>query len=105
MESPLFEVQTPFGWTVRTTAAYWQLIEHKHPEITGHLHEIKTCLEQPAMICRSKQDVNVFLFYCTWNGYHLCAVTKRLNDDEGFLITAYITDKIKEGELIWPTSV
>lgn len=90
---------------VRTTPSYWQVVERKHPEVQGRLNELKSCLEQPDMICRSKQEVNVFLFYRAWGGYHLSAVAKRLNEDEGFLITAYITDKIKEGELIWPTSV
>jgi hypothetical protein len=33
----------------------------------------------------------------------MCAVAKRLNG-EGFLITAYVTDTIKEGEHLWPIS-
>jgi hypothetical protein len=40
-------------------------------------------------ICRSEQP-----------GRWLCAVAKRLNA-EGFLITTYPTDAIKEGERIW----
>jgi hypothetical protein len=32
----------------------------------------------------------------------LCAVVKLL-DGEGFLITAYPCDKVKEGDSIWPT--
>ncbi len=99
----LFEVQTPLGWTVRTTASYWELIERKHPEVIGLIDEIKNCLSAPATIYQSTQDDEVFLFYRVWNQYHCCAVAKRLNG-EGFLITAYITDKIKEGEVIWPTS-
>jgi len=35
--------------------------------------------------------------------HHLTVVVKRL-DGEGFIITSSLTDKIKEGETIWPTS-
>jgi len=44
------------------------------------------------------------LFYLPEGDYYLCVVAKRLNA-EGFVITAYITDTIKEGEQLWPTSV
>ena len=43
----------------------------------------------------------VFLFYrAELPGRWICAVTKRLNA-EGFLITTYPTDAIKEGERVW----
>jgi hypothetical protein len=31
----LFEVTTPLGFSVRTTVAYWSLIEAKHPKLRG----------------------------------------------------------------------
>jgi hypothetical protein len=34
---------------------------------------------------------------------HLCVVAKRL-DEEGFIVTVYVTDSIKEREQVWPTS-
>jgi len=63
---------------------------------------VRKALEQPDEIRRSKGDGNVYLFYRSrrirrW----VCAVTKR-EDGSGFLITAYPTDAIKEGERIWP---
>jgi hypothetical protein len=45
----------------------------------------------------------VLLSYRTDQHRLLCAVVKR-SDGEGFLITAYPCDKIKEGDRIWPTS-
>jgi hypothetical protein len=35
-------------------------------------------------------------------GRWVCAVVRHEKDVEGFLITAYLTDAIKEGEKIWP---
>ena len=42
----------------------------------------------------------IFLFYYDDIKYWLCVVVKR-NELEGFLVTAYITDRIKEGETVW----
>ena len=50
---------------------------------------------------KSKIDNNVLLFYKRINSYWLCAVVKSL-DMDGYMITAYTTDKIKEGVQIWP---
>ena len=44
----------------------------------------------------------VYPFYRVDQSRFLCAVVKRL-DGEGFLITAYPCDKVKEGDRIWPT--
>ena len=101
--SYLFEVSTPLGFLVRTTVSYWALIEGKHPEIAARQDEVQTCLRSPDQIRHSKPDRTVYLFYRSRPPYHLCVVVKRLNNT-GFMITCYVTDKIKEGEKIWPTS-
>ena len=58
-----------------------------------------------AQICRwTNPRLDNYLCRCVYkriNSYWLCAVTKSLEID-GFIITAYITDKIKEGVKIWP---
>jgi len=44
----------------------------------------------------------VLLFYkASGDRRWVCAVCRRLNGD-GFLITAYPTDAIKEGDHLWP---
>jgi hypothetical protein len=98
----LFEVMTPLGCTVRTTVEYWSLIETKHPKLRGGVAEIVHVLTSPEQICQSRQDTAVYLFYRTDQSRLLCAVVKRL-DGEGFLMTAYPCDRIKEGERVWPT--
>ena len=97
----LFEVMTPLGCTVRTTVEYWSLIETKHPKLRGLVQEIVHVLTSPDQICQSRQDTAVYLFYRADQSRLLCAVVKRL-DGEGFLITAYPCDRIKEGERVWP---
>ena len=69
--------------------------------MAGHEIDVKEALENPSEIRQSRSDVNVYLFYQPERiGRWVCAVAKQLNGD-GFLITAYLTDAIKEGELVW----
>lgn len=100
---PLFVVTTPLGFTVRTTSEYWDLLQQKHPEVTGRLHEVQQCLTSPEQVRQSKQDAAVYLFYALLEAYHLCVVAKRL-DGGGFIVTCYLTDAIKEGVKVWPIS-
>ena len=102
-EELLFEVLTPLGFKVRVTHAYWNLIVTvKHPVMARREKQVRDTLQNPGEIRQSKSDPNVYLFYGVEGiGRWVCAVFRRLNG-EGFLITAYPTDAIKEGELIWP---
>lgn len=70
--------------------------------MAGRAQEVRQALESPSEIRLSKSDAAVYLFYRPERvGRWTCAVAKRLNGD-GFLITAYPTDAMKEGERIWP---
>jgi hypothetical protein len=98
----LFEAPTPLDFVVRVSDDYWTLIVTiKHPVMRGRETDVQNTLEDPDEIRQSRNDPTVHLFYklerpSRW----ICAVVKRLNGD-GFLITTFPTDAIKEGQLIW----
>ena len=98
----LFEVMTPLGFQVRVTKAYWELIVTiKHPVMAGREEDVKKVLAQPDEIRQSKSDEMVFLFYKEEREKRwICAVSKQTGS-EGFLITTYPTDAIKEGVQVW----
>src|SRR6266487_5206184 len=98
----LFEVSTPLGFRVRITHSYWEfIVTVKHPVMRERATEVQDVLRSPDEIRRSRSDSAVFLFYrAEPSGRWLCAVAKQLHD-EGFLITTYPTDAIKEGERVW----
>ncbi len=102
-ETWLFNVMTPLKFHVHTTPRYWDLIVSiKHPVMRGRLQNVIQTLKNPDEIRLSKRDSTVYLFYRKERANRwTCAVVKRLNDD-GFLITTYPTDAIKEGRRIWP---
>jgi hypothetical protein len=96
-----FEILTPLNFTVRTSEEYWEKLIVKHPDIADLELEIQQALANPDEIRRSSRDPNVLLFYLVLKERRwVVAVARRLNSD-GFLITAYQTDAIKEGESLW----
>jgi hypothetical protein len=98
----LFEAATPLGFTVRTTASYWELITTvKHPIMCDKLEDVRQTLLDPDEVRVSKSDDQVYLFYREDSTKRwVCAVARRL-DTIGFLITAYRTSAIKEGKVLW----
>ena len=102
-EEMLFEVFTPLGFNVRVSRAYWEVIVTiKHPVMAGCESAVRDALAHPEEVRMSRSDDAVYLFYGKQDQHRwVCAVAKRLNG-EGFLITAYPTDAIKEGVRIWP---
>jgi hypothetical protein len=98
----LFEAITPLGFRVRVTRTYWELIIGvKHPVMAGREEDVRKTLEQPDEIHQSRSDESVYLFYRAEREKRwICAVSKQTGD-EGFLITTYPTDAIKEGVQVW----
>ena len=95
-----------FGRQVRMTD---ERLAHvlEHAEMTGMEEAIVRTLQRPAEVRRSRTDETVRLFYefqpTTRVGEKwLCVVVKYLQED-AFVVTAYLTDKMKAGERVWPT--
>ncbi len=95
-----FKVKTPLNVEVRTTKDYWQyLITKKHSVLHDKEEVVIETLRNPDEIRKSSIDETVFLYYKKHDKLY-CVVARHIKKD-GFLITAYPTDKVKEGETIW----
>ncbi len=100
----LFEVISKLGKRIRISRAYWDVIStKKHPSVRNMENEVKLALTEPFEVRRSRQDAAVFLYYRKLNDKFICVVAKHLNE-EGFIITVYLTERIKRGEIIWRRS-
>jgi hypothetical protein len=99
-EGIYFSMPTPLNVEVRTTASYWNyLVTIKHPVMKGKEDIVKAVLHSPDEIRQSRTDKDVFLYYRQSDKLY-CVVARHVGTD-GFLITAYPTDRIKEGDTIW----
>ncbi|MBI5392377.1 DUF4258 domain-containing protein [Candidatus Woesearchaeota archaeon] len=72
----------------------------KHPIMHGKEENIIDALRNPDEIRQSISDNSVLLYYKKIEKYSICAVVS-INNNQGFIITAYITDRIKEGKIIY----
>ena len=96
-----FHVGTKLGVRMRVTATYWNfIITAKHTIMKGRENDVKDALEEPDEIRRSIRDRTVFLYYKQVKDRFIAVVCKHING-EGYIITTYITDRIKIGEQIW----
>ncbi len=97
----LFDVMTPLGFRVHCSETYWQAkVIADHPVMQDRVEDVKRALSQPAEVRLSRNDSDVYPFYTADEKRLVCAVARSI-DTEGFLITAYPADKMKEGKTIW----
>ena len=93
------------GRRIRFTEERQEHIETDHPEMFRWIDRIENTLLNPDIIVKSRVDAQVELFYRSYKETyvgekHLCVVVKVLFDDP-FIITAYLTDTIKGGQILW----
>jgi hypothetical protein len=95
-----FTVKTPLDIEISITVTYWEyLITKKHQIMKGKENIVKALLDSPDEIRQSRTDKDVFLYYKQFDRLY-CVVVKH-SGMEGFLITAYPADKVKEGDVVW----
>lgn len=77
----------------------------EHPEMFVHADKINETLINPDAVVKSRSDDEVNLYYKHYLGLsigdkYLCVVVK-FKQDDAFVITAYFTDSIKKGDVLW----
>jgi hypothetical protein len=78
----------------------------EHPEMVEMEPKLEETLREPQRVVRSRTDtdaaLNYRLYFNTLVGDKwLCVVVKYLESD-AFVLTAFLTDKPKTGEVLWP---
>jgi hypothetical protein len=76
-----------------------------YPEMVTHTAKINETLTSPDIVIQSKSDKEARLYYKYYEGLsignkYLCIVVK-FKQKDAFVITAYFTDSIKKGEVVW----
>jgi hypothetical protein len=100
------EITDYFGRTIRLTEERLEHLLNNHPEIKAEsISIIVETIQNPEQIIVSDSDNSVELFYryylkTTIGDKWLCVVVKNLETDF-FIITAYFTNQVKKGEILW----
>jgi hypothetical protein len=101
----LDEVETPIGFAIRRTSAYWShVFIVKHPALAGHEADVERALRDPDEVRRSRKDASVYRFDRGVRPRGTCAVARHA-ERIGFVVTAYPTDAIKAGEQLPTLSI
>lgn len=94
------------GNQIELTNERWQHIITEHPEVRGLKNRLSQILSAPDSVKRSKRDKDVLLYYRYYpdilGSKYLLAVVKI--HKRSFLLTCYVTDRMKEGDIIWQRS-
>lgn len=77
-----------------------------HPEMASMEPAIEETLRSPERVVQSFSDPQARLYYRFYfrtivGGKYLCVIVKTL-DADAFVLTAYLTDRIKKGVPLWP---
>jgi hypothetical protein len=95
-----FEVTSSLGKRIRVTKSYWNfIITAKHPMMAGKEALVEDALMNAEEVRRSNKDKEVFIYYKRTKRYFIAVVCKHLNGS-GYIITTYITDRIKIGDIV-----
>jgi hypothetical protein len=105
IDFPMKTLSDCFGRMVRLTDERLMHILD-HPEKRELSSAIEGVIGQPQIFRRSRSDAGVRLYYkfhsqTIAGGKCLCVVVKYA-DSDAFVVTAYLTDKPKAGEDLWP---
>lgn len=78
----------------------------EHREMVSMEEALEQTLQQPTLVIQSQSDETASLNYRYYLGTKvgdkwLCVVVKYKPED-AFVLTAYLTDKPKKGEQLWP---
>jgi|SRR3990172_3744958 len=77
----------------------------EHPEMAGMETAIEETLSKPERVVQSASGPEALLYYRFYTstrvgGKFLCVVVKSIRGNS-FILTAYLTDKMKLGESLW----
>jgi len=83
------------GIPIRLTEERWLHISLGHPEIADYYYEILDTIEEPEIIYKGNYDSLITVgFKHKISGKFLVVVYKETSQTDGFVITAYISNKL-----------
>jgi hypothetical protein len=92
-----------FNREIRFTRERWDYIVSKRPIMSEYKKQFIDTIKEPELIKTSVYDPEVVLYYKHFKnilgGKYMVTVIKM--DTDRFVLTGYVSDRIKEGEVIW----
>ena len=78
------------------------------PEMVASEGQLQETLQNPEQVAQSITDPDVHLYYRRYTdtivGDKLLCIVVKITAQDAFVITAYLTDKVKRGATLWQRS-
>jgi hypothetical protein len=89
------------GVPIRLTDERWLHIVENHEDLAGCYDDVLDVIENPEWITGGRRGALI-----AWRGFgrrgFLCVHYRELSQDDGFVITAYFTQKATKEPRVWP---
>lgn len=89
------------GVPIRLTSERWLHIVENHDDVAGYYDDILTVIEEPELILPGHNGSLIAIQNYGRHRY-LAVVYRELSSDDGFVITAYFTNKVDRRKALWP---
>ena len=91
------------GVPIRLTEERWEHIVSNKPYMVSYYDEVLEAIENPTWILRGYAGALVAVLSLARRNY-LQVVYRETSQDDGFIITAFISRKVNRRMIIWPRS-
>ncbi len=89
------------GVPIRLTAERWEHIVSNKPYMYSYEDALLQAIEQPSVVLRGYAGSLIAVSALSRDNY-LHVVYKEVNDEDGFVVTAYVARKYNRDQVIWP---
>ncbi len=97
-------VQSKNGVPIRLTEKRWLHITEEHSEMAGYYFDVLETIQEPEAIYEGKGGELISIKEID-TGKYIAAIYKEVNKDDGFVITSFMTRRIKQIQKrrkLWP---
>ncbi len=88
------------GIPIRLTAERWFHIVENHDDLAGYYDDVLETIENPEIVIQGYRGSFVAV-----RGYgrkqYLTVIYRQISSEDGFVITAYFTDKVDKKKVVW----
>lgn len=88
------------GVPIRLTEERWFHIVESHNDLAGHYDDVLNTIEHPDFVLKGYKGALIAIKGIAKRRY-LAVVYKELKRNDGFVLSAYITSKIKKRSITW----
>ncbi len=88
------------GIPIRLTSERWFHIVESHDDMAGYYEDVLVVVENPEFVLPGHRG-SLIAVRSYGRKRYLCVIYRQLSIDDGFVVTAYFTDKIDREKTLW----